>query len=207
MKGKKRKPTKPAAAQKSKLVQEATPGPPPPPKKAEPRPAAPMRTIDEMITDRMWFILAGVVTLIGFIFRFVSLELRPFHHDEGVNGFFLRTLVIDGVYKYDPANYHGPTLYYISLAFAKVFGLETIPMRVSTAIFGFAMFVLVLFLRGYIGNAGSLIAALFVALSPGMTFVSRYFIHEIFFVFLSITLVLAVIFFIEKRKAGPFAIG
>ncbi len=157
-------------------------------------------------TDFVWLGSSAVITVIAAFLRFFMLELKPFHHDEGVNGFFLTTLFKDGIYKYDPANYHGPTLYYISLVFAKFFGLETIPVRVSMAIFGVLMVVLVLFLKRYIGKVGALSAALFLALSPGMVFISRYFIHEIFFVFLSLAIVVAVLFYIEKQKAGYGAI-
>lgn len=203
MSAKKRKGKKPAAAAAERPAKvETTPA-----KKAPAKAAAPMKSVSELITDQMWLWMAAGVTVIAAICRFIYLEVRPFHHDEGVNGFFLHNLIKDGVYKYDPANYHGPTLYYVGLAFSKVFGLETIPMRASTAIFGLMMVVLVLFMKKYIGKAGSLIAALFVALSPGMTFVSRYFIHEISFVFLSMSLVVAVVFFVEKRKAGPYAIA
>jgi uncharacterized protein (TIGR03663 family) len=155
----------------------------------------------------MWLLNCGLVTAVAAFIRFFALTLKPFHHDEGVNGFFLNTLFRDGVYKYDPANYHGPTLYYISLAFAKVFGLETFSVRASVAVFGVLTVVLIFFLKNYIGKIGSLAAGLFIALSPGMVFISRYFIHEIFFVFLSLAIVISVLFFIEKPKAGPFAIG
>ncbi|MFN2502529.1 MAG: glycosyltransferase family 39 protein [Pyrinomonadaceae bacterium] len=156
--------------------------------------------------DVVWLACSALVTILAVFLRFFALGLKPLHHDEGVNGFFLTTLFREGAYKYDPANYHGPTLYYISLAFTKLFGLETIPIRASVAIFGVLMVVLALFLRRYIGTIGSLMTALFLALSPGMVYISRYFIHEIFFVFLSLAVVVAVLFFIEKRKAGPFAV-
>ena len=157
-------------------------------------------------TDYVWLVCAALVTGVAAFLRFFWLDLKPLHHDEGVNGFFLANLVKDGVYKYDPANYHGPTLYYIALPFVKIFGLETIPVRMSVAIFGVLTVVLALFLKRYIGKIGSLFAALFLALSPGMVFISRYFIHEIFFVFLSLAIVVSVLFFIEKRKAGYFAV-
>lgn len=156
--------------------------------------------------DWTWLIGAAFVTAIAAFLRFYQLGLKPFHHDEGVNGFFLTTLFRSDIYKYDPANYHGPTLYYISLAFAKVFGLETVSVRASVAIFGVLMVVLALFLKRYIGRIGSLFAGLFLAISPGMVFISRYFIHEIFFVFLSLALVVSVLYFIDRRKAGIFAI-
>ena len=157
--------------------------------------------------DRLWYACAALVTMIAAFLRFFRLDLKPLHHDEGVNGFFLTNLVRDGVYRYDPANYHGPTLYYIALPFVKLFGLKTIPIRASVAIFGVLTVMLVFFLKRYIGKAGSIVAALFLALSPGMVYISRYFIHEIFFVFLSLAIVVAVLLFIEKRKAGYFAIG
>lgn len=159
--------------------------------------------------DVSWFICAGIITVIAAFLRFYDLALKPLHHDEGVNGFFLTNLVRDGVYKYDPANYHGPTLYYIALPFVSIeqIGLKTIPIRVSVAIFGLLTVVLAFYLKRYIGRTGSLLAALFLALSPGMVFISRYFIHEIIFVFLSLAIVVAVLFFIEKRTAGPCAVA
>ncbi len=157
--------------------------------------------------DMLWWIGCVAITALATLLRFYDLALKPLHHDEGVNGFFLTTLFREGIYKYDPANYHGPTLYYIALAFAKVFGLETVPIRASVAIFGVLTVILAFYLRKYIGSVGSLVAGLLLAISPGMVFISRYFIHEIFFVFLSLAMVVSVLFFIEKRKAGPVAVG
>src|SRR5438445_7369847 len=108
-------------------------------------------------TDYLWFACAGLVTAVAAFLRFFWLDLKPLHHDEGVNGFFLTNLVRDGVYKYDPANYHGPTMYYIAFPFVKLFGLETIPIRVSVGIFGVLTVVLALFLRRYIGRWGSIL--------------------------------------------------
>jgi uncharacterized protein (TIGR03663 family) len=154
-----------------------------------------------------WYASAAMITATAAFLRFFDLALKPLHHDEGVNGWFLTTLFRDGNYSYDPANYHGPTLYYIALAFAKAFGLETIPIRASVAVFGVLTVVLVFFLHRYIGRTGSLAAAMLVALSPGMVFISRYFIHEIFFVFTALAFVIAIVFFIDRRHPGPFAIA
>jgi len=161
---------------------------------------------NSFLSDRAWLICGTAITAIATVVRFYDLALKPLHHDEGVNGFFLTTLFREGAYKYDPANYHGPTLYYIALAFTKVFGLETVPIRASVAIFGVLTVVLVLYFKKYLGSIGSLAAALFIALSPGLVFISRYFIHETFFVFLSLALVLAVLLFIEKQPVGVGAI-
>jgi uncharacterized protein (TIGR03663 family) len=157
--------------------------------------------------DVPWLAGCAAITALATFLRFYWLVLKPMHHDEGVNGFFLISLFREGIYKYDPSNYHGPTLYYISLAFTKLFGLNTISVRSSVAVFGVLIVVLVFFLKDYIGKIGSLAAALLLALSPGMVFISRYFIHEILFVFFSFGIVISVLYFIEKRKAGIFAIA
>src|ERR1051325_10472802 len=109
----------------------------------------------ESSRDWFWFASCGAITLLAAILRFVALSLKPLHHDEGVNGFFLTNLFRNGDYKYDPANYHGPTLYYIALVFAKLFGLETVPVRASVAIWGVLIVVLCFYLRPYIGKAGA----------------------------------------------------
>jgi len=158
-------------------------------------------------TDFWWLVCCAVITILAFAIRFAKLDMRALHHDEGVNSFFLVTLFREGVYKYDPANYHGPDLYYLALGVTKIFGLNTYGIRGSVAAFGVLIVVLTFFLKNYIGKFGSLFAALFLALSPGMVFISRYFIHEILFVFFTYTIVLSILFFIERKKAGIFAVG
>ncbi|RMH33465.1 MAG: TIGR03663 family protein [Acidobacteria bacterium] len=157
--------------------------------------------------DRLFLTCACLVVALAFFFRFYQLTLKPLHHDEGVNGYFLQTLFQKGVYQYDPSNYHGPTLYYIALVFVKTFGLEDFSIRASVAIFGVLMVVMVLWLRRFLGEVGSLSAALFLAVTPGMVFISRYFIHETFFVFCSLAIVLCVLFFLEGKRPGIFTIA
>ncbi|MEZ5345540.1 MAG: TIGR03663 family protein [Pyrinomonadaceae bacterium] len=160
---------------------------------------------EKFLREKWWLLSCAAVTAVAVFLRFFLLELKPMHHDEGVNGHFLTTLFREGVYQYDPANYHGPDLYYISLAFSKLFGLNTFSVRTSVAVFGVLTVILAFYLRDYIGKIGSISAAMLIAVSPGMVYISRYFIHEILFVFFSLGFVVALLFFIEKRKAGFFA--
>jgi uncharacterized protein (TIGR03663 family) len=155
--------------------------------------------------NRVFLIGGVIVTAIAAFLRFFMLELKPLHHDEGVNGYFLLELIRKGVYHYDPSNYHGPTLYFDTLVFTKLFGTETFSIRASVAVFGVLLVFLTLFLRKYIGTIGSLTAALLLALSPGMVFISRYFIHEMLFVFFSLAIVVSIVYFIEGKPAGTFA--
>jgi uncharacterized protein (TIGR03663 family) len=182
-------------------------------KKVKASPAVPSESaltpyLDQIsnMSDKVWFRSAAVVMAIAAFARFFMLDFKLFHHDEGVNAFFLKNLINDGIYKYDPANYHGPTLYFISIAFSTLFGYEAIPLRASMDIFGLLMVLFILYFRRYLGNVGSLVGALFIALSPGMVYISRYFIHEILFVFLSIGVALPIVLFIQNKKAGRFAV-
>lgn len=153
----------------------------------------------------LWLIGAVIITAIAAFWRFYDLALKPLHHDEGVNGYFLITLFREGVYKYDPSNYHGPTLYYISLAFTKLFGLETFSIRASVAVFGVLMVIMALFLKRYIGTIGSLAAALFLALSPEW-FIFRAILFTKSFLFFAVSELFSEFYFLSKvanRKSLP----
>jgi uncharacterized protein (TIGR03663 family) len=133
--------------------------------------------------------------------RLWDINLKPMHHDEGVNGFFLTDLYRNGKYHYDPNNYHGPTLYYFSLAisaingvlFGKEAGLSNFSVRFTTVLFGLGTVWLVFALRKKLGDVATLVAAGLLAISPGMVFISRYFIHEMLFAFFTIGMVVAAI--------------
>ncbi|MGZ8438556.1 MAG: hypothetical protein ACXWXR_08455, partial [Candidatus Limnocylindrales bacterium] len=106
-----------------------------------------------------WFIPAALgILLIAAALRLPELGLNPFHHDEGVNGFFTMNLVRNGTYTYDPANYHGPSLYYSALLSEILFGLTTEAMRLVPVVFGMLTVALVFPLRRYLGSLAVLIA-------------------------------------------------
>lgn len=149
------------------------------------------------ISERVWLIASIVILMVATALRVNALELKPMHHDEGVNGFFLTNLLQQGAYRYDPNNYHGPTLYYLSLPVVALFGLTTFAIRFVTALFGVGIVWLVLALRRRIGSVGALTAAALVAVSPGCVYYSRYYIHEIPFVFFTLGIVIAALKFYE----------
>lgn len=166
------------------------------------------------ISNRAWQISVLAILALGTFLRVYNLTLVPLHHDEGVNGNFLVKLVRDGVYQYDPANYHGPTLYYFSAfvpwllklffgtAARDTYGLNTIAIRLVPALFGVATIGLIFLLRKYIGTVATLSAALLLALSPGAVYLSRYFIHETLFVFFTVGIVVAMLRCFSERN--PF---
>lgn len=153
----------------------------------------------------MWQLASGFILLVAAIVRLYALELNPLHHDEGVNSFFLIKLINQGIYQYDPANYHGPTLYYFTLLAAKLFksagvGLSTYVIRGVPVAFGVATVWLILSLRRRLGTVGALTGAALVALSPGAVYMSRYFIHESLFVFFTLGIIVASLRFYESAN-------
>jgi uncharacterized protein (TIGR03663 family) len=173
-------------------------------------------TVDD-VPKQVWRIGAIVIFLVAAVLRLYDLNLVPLHHDEGVNGNFLVRLVREGTYTYDPSNYHGPTLYYFAAFFPWVvrvlfgkqaqetYGLTTVSIRCVPALFGLATIVLIFLLRRRLGTIATLTAALFLAISPGAVYLSRYFIHETQFVFFTFGIVVAGIYAYDRRD-GSFLI-
>ena len=153
-----------------------------------------------VISERAWRGASIGVLLVAGILRLSWLDLKPLHHDEGVNGFFLARLLREGVYQYDPANYHGPTLYYFALPLASLLGLGTFAIRLVTVLSGLGCIWLILLLRRRIGEVGALVAAALVAVSPGAVYLSRYFIHEALFVLFTLGIVVAVERFSDQQR-------
>ena len=165
------------------------------------------------ISERTWLIAANAIMAVAAILRLYDLKLVPLHHDEGVNGNFLVHLVRDGIYHYDPQNYHGPTLYYFSAiipwiirfifgtAAQNTYGLTTFTIRLVPVLFGLGTIWLVLLLRRRLGAVGSLAAAAMIAVSPGAVYLSRYFIHESLFVFFTLGIVVAMVKYYDEAHS------
>jgi uncharacterized protein (TIGR03663 family) len=159
------------------------------------------------VSPRVWLACCVVVIAAGAFFRLYRLDLVPLHHDEGVNGFFLTNLFREHIYHYDPENYHGPTLYYLALISAHIFGLNTFAIRLTTSLFGIGTIGLVLMLKKRVGAVGALAGAALIAVSPGAIYLSRYFIHETLFVFFTIAIVVSALRYQDKRLTAPLVVA
>jgi len=171
------------------------------------------------ISERAWFIASAAILLVAAFLRLYDLNLVPLHHDEGVNGNFLVRLVREGYYHYDPANYHGPTLYYFAAVFPWILkllfgaeaqnnhGLTTVAIRCVPALFGIATIGLIFTLRRNLGTIATLSAAFLLAVSPGAVYLSRYFIHETLFVFFTLGIVVAAVKYFEDPHPVYLVLG
>jgi len=166
------------------------------------------------IPEKAWRIGMIAIFLIAAVLRLYDLNLVPLHHDEGVNGNFLVRLVREGLYTYDPANYHGPTLYYFAAIIPWItkvlfgnsgrdnYGMTTFTIRLIPVLFGLATIGLIFLLRRRLGTITVLAAGLMLAVSPGAVYLSRYFIHETLFVFFTLGIVVAIVRLYDERNSA-----
>jgi len=157
---------------------------------------ASLERVDLPARDRWWWTACALLVAAALL-RLLFLTQKPLHHDEGVNGVFLVTLFRTGFYHYDPANYHGPTLYYLTLPSAWLRGQSTLAslnestLRAVPVFFGAATILLLALLSSAIGRTAAAAGALLMALSPAMVFYSRMFIQESLFACFTLAFVIA----------------
>jgi len=131
------------------------------------------------------------------LFRAAGLDLRPMHHDEANQAVKFGELLERGIYRYDPQDHHGPSLYYLTLPAARATGERTLAalrettLRLVPALFGTGLVALFLLFGGGLSRAALLSAAALTAVSPAMTYYSRFYIQETLLVFFLAGLVAA----------------
>lgn len=131
----------------------------------------------------MLAILAG-----GAVFRLADLANRPMHCDEAVHGIKFGRLLEEDSYVYNPREYHGPSLNYLTLPIAWAAGAERVTevtetqLRLVPAVLGILLIGLPWLLRRELGLTAMLGAAVLTALSTAMVFFSRYYIQEMLLV-------------------------
>lgn len=132
-----------------------------------------------------WAVFGVALALLaGLALRLPQLDRRPFHTDESVHAAKFLGLWLEGAYRYDPREYHGPFLSYATLPFAWLSGAQTAPelkestLRGVAVLFGAVLIGLTWLLRPGLGSTGTVAAAAWTALSPSLVYYSRYYIHE-----------------------------
>ena len=136
----------------------------------------------------IFILLILLITAAAAAFRLPDLAERPMHGDEAVNAVKLGETIEGRGYEYDPHEYHGPTLNYLTLIPAWLGGVGSFVevreaiLRVVPVVFGTLLVLLLLPLGDGLGRGAAVFASLFMAVSPAMVFYSRYFIHEMLLV-------------------------
>lgn len=141
--------------------------------------------------------------LAALLVRLYHLDLKLFHHDEAVHAWFSYRLLTEGVYTYDPI-YHGPFLYYTTAAMFSLFGDSDLVARMVPAVLGALLVPLLYPLKTlrYLSSRQALVAALFIAVSPEMIYFSRFLRNDIFVVFFTMCMLVALLLYLDRQKPG-----
>ena len=142
-----------------------------------------------------------LIFLAGLLLRLAFLDLKLFHHDEAIHSWFAWRLLTLGQYSYDPV-YHGPFLYYITAGFFSLFGANELTARFIPAIIGstLCLFVYPIYRLGYLNRIQSIVAAVFIAISPDLVYFSRFLRNDIFVVFFTLVILVATLYYIERGR-------
>ena len=152
------------------------------------------------------------LALLAAALRLAALGARPMHADEAVHADKFGSLVEGRGYAYDPAEYHGPTLYYLTLVPAWIAGarryvdLDETTLRAVPALAGILFVLAHVLARPVLGTAGAWLAALLAAISPAMVYYSRYYIHEMLLVAASFGALLCLCRYV-RRPGAVAALG
>ncbi len=157
-------------------------------------------------------ILVCMLAVAALVLRVIDLDRRPMHADEGVQGLKFIELLENGKYRYDPDEYHGPTLNYLTLPVAWLRGehnrqaLTETTLRLVPAVFGAGLVLLLFMVRDGLGRSATVSAALVTAISPALVFYGRYYIHETLLVFFTLAFLGACWRYLQTRRWG-WAVG
>lgn len=164
------------------------------------------------LSKKLNVLIILIILITALFLRFYKLDLRLFHHDEGVNSTFLLTLIKDGTYHYNPENFHGPLLYYLTYIPVSIIGLKSslinvenpdiadISFRIPPAFFGLLLVILFITLKSWLGRWGVITTMILTALSTSNLFYSRYNIHEIYLIFFTLLTFVSGYYFYKTRK-------
>ncbi len=130
------------------------------------------------------------------------------HCDESVLADKSGTLLEEGRYKYDPREFHGPTLHYLTLLPARLQGvrryvdMNEVTLRSVPASAGALLVASHFLLLPVLGPVAAISAALLSAVSPAMVYYSRYYIHETLLVFFTFGALISICRYLRQRSAG-----
>ncbi len=138
--------------------------------------------------SRKCCVLILAATIVALALRLPRLDQRPMHGDEAVHADKFRLLLEQRYYKYNPHEYHGPTLNYLTLIPAWLTGARDLTqvteftLRIVPVVAGVCLILLLLPITRGLGAAAAVLAAVFTAISPAMVYYSRYYIQEMLLV-------------------------
>ncbi len=148
-------------------------------------------------------------------YRLPELAERPMHTDEAVHAWKFNELWTQGTYHYDPEDYHGPTLYFATLPVmwlstavggpgggATYADVGEVTFRIVPVLFGVGLILLLPWVADGLGRGPAAVAGMLTAVSPAMSFYSRYYIQETLLAFFAFALIACGWRYVRSRRVG-----
>ena len=145
-----------------------------------------------------------LILLLAALVRFASLDLKPPHFDEGINGWFVDQMTKNGFYAYDPTNYHGPLHFYVLFVSLKPVRSQSLGLALPVVLASLIAIFWIFLFRPFFSRTICYLAALGMAISPGFIFYDRYSIHESWMVLFLIVTVLGHSRYLDLERAEIF---
>ncbi len=149
--------------------------------------------------QRLFLSFVVAVMIVAGVLRLARLSQRPLHTDEAVHAEKYHRMLERGFYTYDPNEYHGPTLNYLTFILAQCLGQDTYQdisewtLRAGPALMGMLLVLMPLGLWGLVDRRVIGLTMVFTAVSPAMVYYSRYYIQETFLVCFTAGLLISVL--------------
>jgi len=141
-----------------------------------------------MNPNRATWLAFAALGVLALLLRAPNLAQRPMHGDEAVHALKFGQLLEQGTYQYDRFEYHGPTLNYLTLpvvwlsAKHSLSEVNEVTLRAVPVFFGILLILMTAILCQGLGRLAATVAALLTAISPAMSYFSRYYIQEMLLV-------------------------
>jgi predicted membrane-bound mannosyltransferase len=140
------------------------------------------------------------IVLFAALLRLWDLDTRAFHHDESLHAYYSWVLSDQGSYEHNPLM-HGTFLFVATGMVFSVFGASDVTARLLPALTGIAVVAVPLLLfRRELGEWGARIAAVLLAVSPGMLYFSRFARNDIYMVLWTLLLAWSLWRFLESPR-------
>jgi uncharacterized protein (TIGR03663 family) len=159
--------------------------------------------------SRRIFLFAAGLLLVGAAYlRFCQIERRPFHADEAVQAYQTWRLLRGDGYAYDPADRHGPFLYYAAAGAARMAGwspaaLDETRCRSVTLLAGLGTIAVLLGAAPRLGRTAALIGAALLAAAPLAGLYDTYFVQEAWLCFFTWALFFATLRWWDGTPGEP----
>lgn len=162
--------------------------------------ARPLAWLEKLTISLNWeIVLFAAIVVLAFVTRFMDLGVRVMSHDETQHTYFSWLFFKGSGYQHTPLT-HGPLQFHLMALSYSLFGDNDLAARIPHAI---ASLLSVLFLwnfRRYLGKIGTLLAALFLVISPFMLYYGRYARNESLVVLFGLITIWAILRYLENGQ-------